>query len=932
MKQAKLYPITALLCIVAWQAGAQTGNAGIGTTTPDGTAQLDVSSTTKGMLIPRMTAVQRAAIVNPATGLQVYQTDGTPGLCYFDGANWISLIGNSVAANGFVPSLQYSSVPIITFSGSGNAGNADGTGITASFNHPTQMALDASRNLYVSDLQNNRIRIITSMGVVTTLMDSSTGTAAIFSSPSGIDLDAAGNLYVVEGGARRIRKVTPAGGISTFAGSGATGNLDGTGINASFTAPFDLVIDASDNLYVTDQSSNKIRKISPAGVVSTLVANTLSQSAGITIDASGNLYVAQPFANRIIKVTPTGTLSTFAGSGFSGSADGIGTAASFHTPLDVITDGSGNLYVADGGNNKIRKISPTGLVSTVAGSGVAGSADGAGILATFKNPAGLAMDPTGYLYISDNGNSKIRRAFIPVFAMLTSQSGIPADNILPGGSLPVLNGNALTNLNAANLVGTLPSLNASTFTNLNASNLSSGFVDSARLSYVSSSRLCGALPALDGSALTNLNIANLTGTTLPALDGNALTNLNAASLTGTLPALDGSALTGLDATKLTGSYLPALDASFLTSLNASNISFGYIDSARLSIIPAGRLHGALPALNGNALTNINAAGLIGAIPGSALPDNATKNFNMNSTYNLLVRTGQGIGWYGYPAKPFGSNTSITDATVVYGFSQGALASSSNSNIALSWNNAGKVGINNVVNPRQTLDVDGGILARANSPIGNQGAYLQWNRTVGEGETWIINQRGGGNANAGIRFGKSDTSNNVIEWARFMDNGSLGIGTTIPTALLSVNGTADKQGGGTWGTFSDARVKKNVQDYRAGLKEILAIHPVSFEYNQLSGYTDTTKRFVGVIAQEIEKVLPATVTIVNSDPKVQDKRQYDGSELVYALINAVKEQQKQIEDLKKQNSSQQAAIDEDHASLLSLQQELDLMRTGKTAQR
>ncbi|MES2649972.1 MAG: tail fiber domain-containing protein [Bacteroidota bacterium] len=130
----------------------------------------------------------------------------------------------------------------------------------------------------------------------------------------------------------------------------------------------------------------------------------------------------------------------------------------------------------------------------------------------------------------------------------------------------------------------------------------------------------------------------------------------------------------------------------------------------------------------------------------------------------------------------------------------------------------------------------------------------------------------------------------------LKSGYVGIGTVNPDVTLSVNGYASKMGGGTWMTFSDARVKKNITDYNPGLKEILAIRPVNFQYNSLSGYTDSNKLFVGVIAQEIEKILPASVTVIHTDSLVKDKRIFDGSELTYTLINAIKEQQFMLEKL------------------------------------
>ncbi len=166
-------------------------------------------------------------------------------------------------------------------------------------------------------------------------------------------------------------------------------------------------------------------------------------------------------------------------------------------------------------------------------------------------------------------------------------------------------------------------------------------------------------------------------------------------------------------------------------------------------------------------------------------------------------------------------------------------------------------------------------------------------------------------------------------------GAVGIGTTNPTSLLSVNGTADKVGGGSWGSFSDARIKKNVKDYSAGLKEILAIHPVTFEYNGKAIYKNDGKKYVGVLAQEIEKVLPSTVSTIKADG-FDDLRKYDGSELTYTLINAVKELQSQIEKLKAENlrlTAAAARVEANEKAVASLADQIktlqELVTGGKT---
>jgi serine/threonine-protein kinase len=249
-----------------------------------------------------------------------------------------------------------------------------------------------------------------------------TGTSASFSYPIGIAVDVSGNVYVTDAGNNLIRKITSAGVVSTLAGSGSIGSTDGTGTAASFNDPNGVAVDGSGNVYVADMNNNLIRKITSAGVVSTFagsvsagfadgtgIAASFKNPFGIAIDGVGNLYVGD-FGNSLIrKITPTGVVSTFAGSGSQGSSDGKGTAARFFLPAGVSVDGSGNVYVADEANNLIRKITPAGLVSILAGSGSQGSADGTGIAASFKNPFGIAVDGSGNVYVADTDNNRIRK-------------------------------------------------------------------------------------------------------------------------------------------------------------------------------------------------------------------------------------------------------------------------------------------------------------------------------------------------------------------------------------------------------------------------------------------------------------------------------------------------------------------------------------------
>jgi sugar lactone lactonase YvrE len=264
---------------------------------------------------------------------------------------------------------------VTTFAGSGSYGDTDGTGAAASFRFPHGVAIDAVGNVYVADRNNYKIRKITPMGEVSTLAGSGSlgnadglGTAASFNYPTGIAIDATGNLYVADSENHKIRKITPAGVVSTLAGSGLPGNTNGTGTSASFKAPLGVTVDAAGNVYVADSQNHKIRKITPAGVV-----------------------------------------STFAGSGGAGSTDGAGSVASFNLPAGVAVDASGNVFVADLYNHKIRKITPTGAVSGFAGSGSLGSTDGIGVAASFHYPHGVAVNASGVVYVAgyyDNTNQQ----------------------------------------------------------------------------------------------------------------------------------------------------------------------------------------------------------------------------------------------------------------------------------------------------------------------------------------------------------------------------------------------------------------------------------------------------------------------------------------------------------------------------------------------
>jgi sugar lactone lactonase YvrE len=315
----------------------------------------------------------------------------------------------------------------------GLAGFADGQGTIALLNYPAGLAVDSAGNVYVADSGNHTIRRISASGLVTTLAGTAgtfgsadgTGPAAQFGLPLGVAVDAAGNVYVSDSYFNTIRKITPAGVVTTLAGSaGMAGHADGSGASALFYQPAGIGIDASGNIYVADSGNNTVRKVTSAGVVSTVagLAGTSGTANGtgpaarfngpdaLTSDSVGNLYVSDD-SNTIRTITPAGVVSAFVGvTGVSGSSDGTGANALFDQPAGLALDPFGNLYVTDSFNDTIRMVTPAAIVTTLAGRVMTeGSANGTGATALFDGPIGIGVDASGNLYVADTYNDLIRK-------------------------------------------------------------------------------------------------------------------------------------------------------------------------------------------------------------------------------------------------------------------------------------------------------------------------------------------------------------------------------------------------------------------------------------------------------------------------------------------------------------------------------------------
>ena len=364
-----------------------------------------------------------------SNGSALSSTFEYPSMLAVDGAGNIYVGDNvtdtlrKISASGTVTSIG---TAVKTF------GYLNGPGQIATFDYMEALAVDKSGNVYVADGGNNVIREIDSAGDVTTFAgpDSAmgavdgTGAAATFDGPSGVAVDGAGNTYVADTLSNLIRKITPGGAVTTLAGTaGVAGSSDGVGALATFNQPNGVAVDSAGNVYVADTGNKTIRKISSADVVSTFAgkagvtgsadgtgdAASFTSPNGVAVDASGNVYVADLMNNTVRKISPTGVVTTFAGTaGVSGSADGVGGAASFMFPTDVAVDSAGNIYLSD--QCVIRKITPGAAVTTLAGkAGVCGSNDGTGAAAQFFYQIGLTVDAAGNVYVADGGGSTIRK-------------------------------------------------------------------------------------------------------------------------------------------------------------------------------------------------------------------------------------------------------------------------------------------------------------------------------------------------------------------------------------------------------------------------------------------------------------------------------------------------------------------------------------------
>ena len=322
-------------------------------------------------------------------------------------------------------------VPIVsTYAGTGSIGSTDGFASVSQFNYPTVVEFDNANNLIVVDRSNHKIRKITQTGIVSTIAGTGTvgsldGAAltATFRYPDGAIVDSNGNIFITDQSNHKIRKLDASSTVSTIAGSGTLGYLDGTGLGTRFYYPAAMAIDSNDNLFIADYSNHCIRKITPLGVVSTyagiggssgnidgnIAVAKFNGPTGLCFDNIGNLYIADYNNNKIRKIDTSGNVTTFCGTGFTGNVDGNATIAQFNKPGVICFDGIDTFYVTDSGNHNVRKVDLLGNVTTYAGTSVAGSTDGNALSSSFRDLTGIVCKNKDELYIADYGNHKIRK-------------------------------------------------------------------------------------------------------------------------------------------------------------------------------------------------------------------------------------------------------------------------------------------------------------------------------------------------------------------------------------------------------------------------------------------------------------------------------------------------------------------------------------------
>jgi hypothetical protein len=342
------------------------------------------------------------------------------------------------------PPLQAQLISTIAGDGQAGYGGDGGAATAATLKSPFNVALDDNGNIFIADRANNRVRKIDNMGIISTVAgngtagyngDGNAATNALLNGPTSVAVDKKGNLYIADAANHCVRKVTPSGMIITTAGNGTGGygGDNGPATAAQLNNPRGVAVDQSDNILVADAGNHRVRKVTADGIITTVAGNGAVGFSGdgyastaaslhgpyyITTDHSDNLYIADVDNQRIRRVDGEGIISTVAGNGQAGYGGdgGPATAALLNEPIGIATDRSGDLYIADGWNNRVRLVDMRrGVISTIAGTGTPGfnGDDIACDTAQLNAPYGVAVDNGNNVYVADYSNNRIRKLAPP---------------------------------------------------------------------------------------------------------------------------------------------------------------------------------------------------------------------------------------------------------------------------------------------------------------------------------------------------------------------------------------------------------------------------------------------------------------------------------------------------------------------------------------
>ena len=538
----------------------------------------------------------------------------------------------------------------------GSFAHTDGVGTAARFKSPGMMSINLSTGDLLVPGSDNNVRKVTTAGgtytASTLFQNSFNGNGSVYSVSAVIPYGS--DVLFTDNAGELIKYILSSSSYNASLGGVYTDDLISTGIGGS------LVLDSSNNIYLTDNYS--IWKITPAGSYScfagsgtgytfgstdgTRTSARFNKPYGITIDASGNLYVSDTGNNTIRKITSAGVVTTIAGTaGSSGSTDAAGSSARFNSPYDIDIDAAGNLYIADRGNNSIRKLTLSGATytaSTIAGSaGSPGSTDGTGSAARFNTPTGLAVDASGIIYVSDTGNNTIRRLAPPSMTIdVEGTDSASHSGAITVGILNKTDAGPLA-LSGANAIGNL-AIQGGKVAISSASNLNGA---SSAVTFASS----GTDPVTGAANTATLQIAGTMNT-----GAFAFTSAGTVQVDGSNVATLNVAPTGTGLVHKTGPGVMkvASDLSASAALAGIHVDAGtlYVQSGKAPNAPIDVASGAVFELGGASalgqhavpgLTTVRSGGEISVDANTSINTDATTNYTMNFVTGYLVGAGTG---------------------------------------------------------------------------------------------------------------------------------------------------------------------------------------------------------------------------------------------------------------------------------------------------